>query len=476
MKKNIIQICLLVAVFCSASCSDWFDVSPKADVKIEDLFKSEAGFRDVLIGGYSLMSKPSMYGREMTWGFLDVLSLYYPSINNKDHQYYKAMRHLYDEPEVQSVTDAVWVTGYKAISNLNAILKHIDDKQDVFPDKAAYELLKGETLALRAFLHFDLCRLFGPVPSPANNSQQSVPYMSDFTNVAQVPLSMTDMYSALMKDIDEALLLMRDHDLIGPEYAQLYDGNSTKVSRRKKYLNYYSVALLKARIAHYFGDKTAAMEGVKLILPTAQSEIPEPLSLTEKADSKQRLFNSELLFMLDIVDFEDKLSPFCGDKAKESGISGTTQLSFSRVAKEKLYEKAASNDNDFRLQTWFTDMDGRTDMMAKYQGAKTIPMLHLSELYYIAAQCAANNEEALTYLNKIRAHRGLAPVTEDQYETELEKEYLKEFMGEGEIFFYYKRKGSNRMGVFSTKTVTDVSKHYQIPYPLAEMEYGKITF
>ncbi len=50
MKKlRYLPICLGMLFFSSA-CQNWFDVSPKSDVKAEDLFQQESGFRDVLTG------------------------------------------------------------------------------------------------------------------------------------------------------------------------------------------------------------------------------------------------------------------------------------------------------------------------------------------------------------------------------------------------------------------------------------------
>lgn len=58
MKKLIYLPVCLGMLFFSAACENWFDVSPKSDVKAENLFQQESGFRDVLTGVYSLMSAP----------------------------------------------------------------------------------------------------------------------------------------------------------------------------------------------------------------------------------------------------------------------------------------------------------------------------------------------------------------------------------------------------------------------------------
>lgn len=77
MKKLIYLPVCLGMLFFSAACENWFDVSPKSDVKAEDLFQQESGFRDVLTGVYSLMSAPESYGRQLSFGYVDVLAQYY---------------------------------------------------------------------------------------------------------------------------------------------------------------------------------------------------------------------------------------------------------------------------------------------------------------------------------------------------------------------------------------------------------------
>lgn len=71
----------------------------------------------------------------------------------------------------------------------------------------------------------------------------------------------------------------------------------------------------------------------------------------------------------------------------------------------------------------------------------TVVLIRLSEMYYILAECAATPGEAAEFLNKVRNIRGVDPVvcTEANRLDEIEKEYRKEFYGEGQLFFFYKR-------------------------------------
>lgn len=126
MKANRIIIALVMLMAGMSSCQDWFDVSPKADVKAEDMFEAESGFRDILTGVYGLMIHENLYGRQLTFGYTDVLAQYYNQITTQEHEYIKTVDFKYNEPVDKAVIEKIWSTQYKAIANLNTLLAYID--------------------------------------------------------------------------------------------------------------------------------------------------------------------------------------------------------------------------------------------------------------------------------------------------------------------------------------------------------------
>src|SRR5690606_22677402 len=69
-------------------------------------------------------------------------------------------------------------------------------------------LIKGEMLALRAFIHFDLMRLFGKGNlgnRPELKTAMSIPYVTDFTRKPKEQLSNAETIALLRKDIEEAI-------------------------------------------------------------------------------------------------------------------------------------------------------------------------------------------------------------------------------------------------------------------------------
>ena len=64
----------------TSGCSDWFDVSPKTDIKAEELFTTENGFRSALAGLYISMTDDDAYGDNLSFGMLDQMAQLYDMI------------------------------------------------------------------------------------------------------------------------------------------------------------------------------------------------------------------------------------------------------------------------------------------------------------------------------------------------------------------------------------------------------------
>ena len=55
MKRMKIFAWAILIVAGLSACTDWLTVQPKTEVSKDDMFKSSGGFRDALIGVYTLM-------------------------------------------------------------------------------------------------------------------------------------------------------------------------------------------------------------------------------------------------------------------------------------------------------------------------------------------------------------------------------------------------------------------------------------
>ncbi len=473
MRKSL-YLLLYLELILLTSCQDWFDVSPKSEVKAEDLFQKESGFRDVLAGVYALITAPESYGRQLSFGYVDVLAQYY-SISGNTHEYIKTKDFLYSEPYDKDVLQTIWSRQYKAIANLNAMLMFIDEKRNVFSGEEVYRIYKGETLALRGMLHFDLLRLFAASPLMGLD-RKAIPYLESYTNIPQEQQTIAGVLEKVLKDLNDARDLMREVDPYGPNYIELFETfeKHPLLRNRYKHLNYYAITALLARVHLYAGDKPSAFEAAKEIIGESGNELVEPFALAVGTEKKDRLFQSEWLFVLEEKLMKDHIDKYFGETVIKNGVgNSSTALRISLRKRDQLFESQDPADNDYRLSLWFQETgEASSVMLAKYLGTEVLPLIHLSELYYIAAECAP--QKGLDYLNVLRAHRGLAPIVAvSDLQNEIMKEYSKEFMGEGQMFYYYKRLGMSKIGVCRTVSV-ETENVYAIPFPDAELDFGLI--
>ena len=105
-----------------------------------------------------------------------------------------------------------------------------------------------------------------------------------------------------------------------------------------------------------------------------------------------------------------------------------------------------------------------------------MPMLRLSEMYYIAAETAPDVETALTYINAIRTARSLLGVelnTKEEVRSYLDMEYRREMLAEGQIFYRYKYRNLENIPDCEIKIADRLSEVYQFPLPQQEQEWGQ---
>ena len=159
MKKYIVSICL--GMFLFSSCSNWLDVKPKTTVEEEEVFSRELGFKEALTGVYIKMASTDLYAKNLSYGFLDILGQRYQI--NAVANYENPLWYTFPSTYTESYTETIWAKMYNVIANLNNLLYYCDKNKNVFTTEHYYEIIKGEALGLRAFLHFDLLRMFGPI-------------------------------------------------------------------------------------------------------------------------------------------------------------------------------------------------------------------------------------------------------------------------------------------------------------------------
>ena len=102
-----------------------------------------------------------------------------------------------------------------------------------------------------------------------------------------------------------------------------------------------------------------------------------------------------------------------------------------------------------------------------------MPLLRVSEMYLIKSEVEyrnGNTDAAKATLNRLRVARNLPALDElpTDYYLELIHEYRREFLGEGQLFFLYKR--LNRTNILYSGVDAVAEKVYTFPLPITETE------
>lgn len=455
--RNIF-ILLIGLVF--AGCEDWFDVSPKTEVKADDMFEDERGFMDALTGVYSLTTKDYLYGKELTMGFMEVLGQTYDGLRSSvSGTYVDAFNFKYETTSVEGQLKRIWKGQYNAIMNLNAMLSFIENKKQVF-SAGGYEIVKGEALALRGFLHFDLLRMFAPAPA-AGRERYAIPYVDRYTNQAFPQLTVGQVIGKIVEDVDSARMYLEKTDIWGPDSLQVNkELFPARLKDRGIHLNYYAATALLARLYLYTGDKTKAFACAKEVIDCGRFRL-----VTGDVTGTSRLFPSEHIFALSKKDLRTTLENLYSDGSVTAAVSMTQEQI------DAIYYDESVNI-DLRKTWWFEGVKAM-----KFNSSTKLPMLRLPEMYLIAAECATDMETAQGYLNELRAYRNLPALSEmgdnrDAFMEELEKEMIKELLFDGQLFFYYKR--NNEMNLPGKPELTDAEAVYCLPIPQGEFEFGNM--
>lgn len=458
-----------LSIYCTA-CKKWLEVNPKTQVSERVLFENEQGFKDALVGVYTQMGNRTLYGKDFTMGLMDVLSRNYFANARYASTYFEASKYNYTDAGTKNKIDSLWTTSYKAIANLNNLLAQVDQKKDLFTNNN-FQIIKGEALALRAFLHFDLLRAFGPVPI-GNMQTKAIPYVKAFNMDPKLKLSLQQVTDECLADLNQASALLAVDKGV-------YTGTGDVFrSFTRNHMNYWATTGLMARIYLYIDDKPKAYQKAKEVINAKL--FPFITSSNISGTVPDRTFATEHLFGLYVANLQAINAELFKAAAGDAAL-----LPSSNTFINNRFEISTGGSTDYRyLYLWKTDGPTATKYPVKYWSddiavpsnfpiTKRIPLIRLSEMYYIAAEASTDLNESINLLNEVRTNRGLAALPQTLnaagLETELFKEYKKEFYQEGQLFYYYKRKNRTQIEGYGPTVGPAV---YVFPLPNDEIEFN----
>ncbi|WP_432711618.1 RagB/SusD family nutrient uptake outer membrane protein [Pedobacter sp.] len=463
--KRYLKFVLIALPIVLFSCNKWLDVEPKSQVRDSDLFSTESGFKEALAGVYSSLTYEPLYGREMTFGLMGVLAYEWDS---QPTPYDADKIYTYSANQISlNRIDAIWNGLYNSVVNTNKLLEEIDEKKSVFSGDN-YNIIKGEALALRAFIHFDLLRVFGA--SYEENAQKiAIPYYKNTGSEIAPQLSVSAVIDLAIADLNEAAELLKVDPMVTGKTLTTLD-DSGYLLNRKLHLNYYAVKGLLARIYLYKKDSLKALENAKVVINASKFDWILQTALNNKTQA-DLTFSTEHLFALNVVRLKTIFD-------NSFTATGNSVFSLSPATKAEYYQNSAE---DYRYLNWFDMTAAGFNFFNKYNQLEStawpqayrnrMPMIKISEMYFIAAEAqkSTNITEAATMINTVRLHRGLTATTISaaNFDAVLLQEFRKEFIGEGQLFFYHKRKNNAAIPRAAGLDLIAL-KGYKLPIPVSE--------
>lgn len=467
MKNSIyIFIAGLTSMFSLSSCSEWLDVTPNTDLPAKELFTTESGFTSALAGLYITMTEETTYGKNLTFGLMDQLAQMYdklPEGTNDRNTIYVYDRETSGGYNTKGTLAAVWRSQYHIIANANNLLKWWDlNGEVVLLDPEVRSMIRGEALALRAFLHFDLLRGWGPMDYASNDAgkyMKCIPYRTVADHSKQPLLSAEAVVDSIIKDLKEArecLSYELELDL------------SDRIDSRHFRMNYHAVNAMLARVYNYAGVKDSAAMYANLVIDNCGLEL-------ESSNDNDPILSKEVIFGLSKHELKDNLSEYfaTGEKMQTKYYLETSTL-------DGIFDTSGSESEDMRAKgtAFYRNYELRNAMSLKYidNDNEIIPLIRLPEMYYIACN-ASEGSDAAFYVNKVRNKRGISKAKDVACDTEelrisaLDDEYRKEFYAEGQYFWFLKTQGLTG-ALHHCPDVTLVEENFIFPLPDAEVEYG----
>lgn len=445
-------VVLLAIIAMGTSCT-------KLDLKPSDVILPEVAFRNIsdinlgVIGVYapidnSTLTLSSIVSDEAT----------YPTENTVGNT--DAFRWLYNGSN-GSVT-GFYYTNYQAIDRANRVLEAIDKLNFTASELALANQYRGELLALRAYLHFELLRAYA---SSYDAGALGITYMEK----SAITYPARDKFEVVIAKAKADLAAAKA--LIPTTFT-----DKTRVTR-------IAVAAIQARLALYEKNWADAI--------TYSTEVINAVPLASKTQFPgiwTDLNDSEVIWKLKRVSGDSRTGDFF---FRQSGSIVLYAPAFKLIA---TYDQA----NDIRYAAYIKFDNTRTGTKSKYLvnkyigGTSSLPGLadvkqfRTGEMYLIRAEARAETTgDAAGDINTLRAARinGYVNVTFADKAALISAVYderYKELAFEGHRFFDLKRRNlsvqrlaTDAAGTGSALTLAPSQAQYALPIPATEISVNK---
>jgi hypothetical protein len=481
-KKITIYIVLIGLMLSLSNCDDWLTINPKSEIAGDVLFESQDGFKIALNGIYSNISSTALYGKELKFGFVDVLAQCY-AIGTSTYEGYEGIaNYQYFNEGAKNIIENIWAKAYNTIANCNSILQQLENKDDAFfESQHVKNMIEGETLSLRAMLYFDLLRLFAPA-TIIEEEEEAIPYYSQLTNTPMPYIKTSEILDSLIADLQRSKDLQKEFDtsveakehyIASARFKDSYGFFSN--GRRGFRMGYYATTALLAKVAQYAGEKEIALNNAKELVEN-DNLIDFTQASKIEADKYDRLLSEDIIFALYNKNFEQGFY-------KNAFLIDNVEAMFGNDGDDFRKKCFLLNYGDkFQLTKYILAKDlysvSQTILDREGNGSivNIIPMFRLSEMYYILIESLFDTEpgKAIDLFTQFRTKRGckmpLPSITsKNELLNYLVNDARREFMGEGQLFYIYKR--LNKPVINENRGNKILTEEFIIPIPERETSF-----
>lgn len=475
---KIIRYILVLSLLLYYSCDDFLNVKPEGEVVNDELFKNSEGFEDALYGVYSFLGRTDLYGQNLSFYVNDVAAQYLIAGWDQDPSH-KLSQYNYKHSEVRPIIDTIWICMYKNIANVNNILGNLALKDE--NSMKLYNIYKAEALGLRAFMHFEILRLYTD-DILRNPNAEGIPYYTKYSFEVSPFEKSSESYKKILADLTEAERLFEAHG----EYFDRTDENAGGfILDRPIHMNLYAVKAVLSRVYWTMGNWGKAKEKALEVINCGFFKLDEKTNIEDLVNGV--LSPKETIFGL----FSDK---WWETTQKQLYYTGSNSLNLQANYKD-IYS-IDLDGVDYRWEGWIKEISdfGATGLrfmkvVDRYRVKQSnrpvacvsgINLIRLPELFYIVAECYLHEEGddakrlAVSYFDKVLRSRGLKTFSErgyNVYTSNINDERRKEFIGEGLYFHVMKKYNMPAYNARYDMTFQPSADIYNFPLPEDEKAY-----
>lgn len=466
--KKIFLLLGLVASFALTSCVD-LDTTPSNQLSDGEAVTTVNDLQNAVNGvAYHMIDYNGTSSRSIRMSYTSEFGIYADILTNTFQVGQSSGQTTAISSYQLTANDALPENAYENFySTLGHVNKTLAYVSQVSGDETEINDLKGQLLAWRALLHFDLARMFCHIPSTVTDmtAANSGLVLSDQVFDADYKgarSTLKQTYDFIISDLTTAMTLLSkeiDENMLRGEF------------------NYYGALALRARAYLYMGEYSKALADAQAVIGSGLYKL---YTRGDYASVWTKEGTDESILELRVNDSHNNDRNSTGFFLDANGYA---ECQFNTDG--RLYQYLADSSNGDIRSSMIKDQTDEDSYNApgyysnKYPGrgssiyVNNFKILRLSEVYLIAAEASyhlTGGTAAAPYINAIEENRvsGYTAVNSVTLD-DIIFEYEKEFFTENQIAFAYWR---NKLSVTSMDgaTISYDNDRSIMPIPQTEID------